>query len=281
MTTHRKIGFIGFVIAISHLAFAGETVVPLPGPTAPGSQAASPAAQTQPAACTYLGTPRTAAWLNAAYRNYGYQVAIAGDRYVNLGREIAEQQMSQGVPATPAKDVTMPRMPAGQVPIGTICESPSGAKILQVIGKSELLVLREGYEAPRSNRRPTDLAGMHNRIAAAAAAPPSTPELLFHVQGIDTKGLIDNAPFHARLLCTGTYNYTSTAGAVTTVLSYTRLLPVTLEQFADALNRGTQLTIYRVVTTGARAPAGNRSKELVPDSSTNGPTKRLVSLPVK
>jgi hypothetical protein len=83
-------------------------------------------------------------------------------------------------------------------------------------------------------------------------------ELLFHVKGM-TASLVDDVDFpNTQLVCVGTYRYGTTLGAAKTVPSYAVCMPITREQFAEALSGGFKLMNYRKVTT--KTPEGTNTK---------------------
>jgi hypothetical protein len=115
---------------------------------------------------------------------------------------------------------------------------------MQVIDKEQVLIRRPEFRAHMTGGGGGGLESMGRRLDEAAA---SLPELIFHVKGVDTKGLTDGARFNAKLVCIGTYHYKTVLGAGSTVPSYTVHTPLTKEQFAEALAGGLQLVSYRRV----------------------------------
>ena len=66
---------------------------------------------------------------------------------------------------------------------------------------------------------------------------------MFHLKGIQTKGLVDGMGLKPDMIviAAGTYRYTAVSGAVLTVPSYMVPVPLTKQEFADALAKGIKL----------------------------------------
>lgn len=195
------------------------------GLTEPGEQspetgvkvsAALPQTATAPSDNTYmyLGRPRPQSWFEKTYREYHDKIVNVNGKYLDIGNLVLR-----------ADDI---------VPeVAAYGKTPANCEVMQVLGESEVLIRRPAF-------RVIGGASLHSRIQAAAS---SLPELIFHVKGVDTKGLVDGAEFTAQLVCIGTYR----SGDGSTIPSYAVYTPLTKEQFADALAKGFRLVSYRFV----------------------------------
>ena len=116
------------------------------------------------------------------------------------------------------KDVLQRRMVSPDALRGEVYrETHRKCYVLQIIGSHEALIKGHKYSG----------SGLH----------------MFHVKGLDTKGLVDGADFGGKkLIYCGTYRYVTTNGATKTIRSYMVYTPLTREQFADALAKGFKLT---------------------------------------
>jgi len=98
-------------------------------------------------------------------------------------------------------------------------------EVVKVINKNELLISRIKYVSLTSPLYPRGSRFL-------TAKPPSRrvciESAIFHITGIETKGLISGKQWESNLLVVGTYKYTDTTGKTRNILS---LKPVTVPPF--------------------------------------------------
>ena len=120
--------------------------------------------------------------------------------------------------------------------LGTYSQTPSNCEVLRVLGRSSVLIIR-----PKRIERYYSRRTLRGRGIRGSERTLKTPELIFHVIGVDTEGLVDGAAFRARLLRIGTYQYSEASGSKKMVAAYAVPAPLAREDFAEALAGGLQL----------------------------------------
>jgi hypothetical protein len=199
-------------------------IVPQPGPLTARSDSSIrnvlSAANNTAETIIYLGKPRSKEWFDRVYAMFADKIVCVGKDYIDIGKSV----------------LTCPEL--GQ-------DSKVGdyggfnGKVLSIIKASEIIVRRPGY----STGAP---AGTIVRVENLQRAMGySVQELLFHVRGVQTKGMVDGIPYEANLVCVGTYKFDGT-----TVPSFVPRSSLSKEQFADALSKGFKLTNYKEVQDG-------------------------------
>ncbi len=173
---------------------------------------------------------RSQAWFDGKYREYADGIALSDGKYVDIR-----------VDRVNGRSLTSP--------VGKYCQITGGCEVLQVLGKTELLVRRRGTPSQTYARGHGFVPGMN--------------ELLFHVRTASTKGLVGGADFKAGLVRNGTYSYRSTQGARKTIESYVVYKPLSKQQFADALAKGFVLTKLRLVRVNLHKKKSNWAKGVV------------------
>lgn len=196
-----------------------------PPPVAPLQPASAPSDVAKGETYMYLGKPRPKVRFEALYRKYHDKIILVDGKYQDVGKALAGASEVLGV-----------------AEIGPVGTTPHGCKVMQVLGKDEALIVRPRKVKMYYSRRTLTGVGI-----PGTERTHETPKLLFHVKGVDRKGLVDGAEFKAKLVSIGTYRYTAVTGAASTVASYAVYTPLTKEQFADALAKGFQLVSYRAV----------------------------------
>lgn len=174
----------------------------------------------------YNGKPRSKEWLNQMYNNYADTIILLDGKFVDVGKAI--------VGAT-----EIPRVSG----IGTYGETPDGCKVLQVLKEDELIVVRPYSHVPSTYGK-----------YGFSSVGYTNEELIFHVTGIDTTGIVDDSSFSKKLISVGSYEYTNTYNAKRTIASYAIHEPLTTDQFIEALNGGFKLVEY--VRYPDRDPSG-------------------------
>ena len=187
--------------------------IALPPPTT--ASAATPPGTPRGETYMYLGRPRDKAWFERMYKAFADKIVRVDGKYLDVGKALVGGSEVPGV--------------AG---IGGAGATPIGSTVMDVIDKSQVLIRIYWPWGPQ---------GM------APIVSSHSPDYIFHVTGVTTKGMVDGAPFRADLVCIGTHHYTTVSGAGATVPSYTIRRWLTQEQFAEALAGNLQLVSYRRV----------------------------------
>lgn len=162
----------------------------------------------------YLGKSHPQVWFEQMYKEFADKIVFADGKYLDAGKS-ALSGWPEIDPTSPATSVWG--------------KTPYGCKVRQVLSPNDVLI-----ERPSEVREWPDPLGVQFY---------TVPALLFHVKGVDTKGLVDGTEFKARLVYTGTYSYSGR-----TIASYTIYGPLSKEQFADALAKGFKLVRYKKVS---------------------------------
>ena len=209
------------------LAAIKAQMSPSPASSQPSTaQAPSPTESPKTETIMYLGKPRPKLWVDYMYKQFADKIVIVNGKYIDVGKAMA------GASEVPAV-----------AEIGAAGETPGWCQVMQIIGKDEALIRRPAFHSQVTGTG----GGAGGYAAGIQAALLSKPELIFHVKGIGTKGLVDGAEFRAKLVCIGTYNYGNVAGGGSTIPSYAVHTPLTREQFTEAIAGSFQLVSYRAV----------------------------------
>jgi len=208
-------------------AMSGENAPPQP------ADANAPQAPKPSDGCTYKGKPRNEMWFEAMYARFSNKITCVDGKYLDVGLARLHGLQVQGKePPRPGTELRT---------------APADSKIFQVLGKEEALVRRAASQGRIiGGGGGGGLAAGWGSIAAAAL---SSPEVLFHVKGLDTARLVDGADFPEKidLLYVGTYTYRTPIDATNTLQSFRVYKPLTREQFAKALGSSFALVDYRLV----------------------------------
>jgi cell division protein FtsB len=195
--------------------------IALPQPTA--EPVATPPEAPKAETYMYLGKPCPKMWFEQMYRKFADKIVRVDGKYLDVGKAVAGYTDDQPYVGD----------------IGTAGVIPIGCTIMQVIDNDEVLILKPGW----------------------SREVLIVPDEIFHVTGVDTKGLVDGSPFQAKIVCIGTYHYVTVTGAGATITSCAVHTPLTKEQFAEALAGGLQLVSYRRVEV--QKPGGEREFKTV------------------
>lgn len=200
----------------------------------------------------YNGRRVTPRWIEMQFERFNDKIAVVDGEYRDIGREvIAGSAISDTPPEVgSARYAASPKVVA-------IHGRGARPRVLQVIDEGEVIVTRQ---------------------AAAPHYPgvPGQTQATFHVKGINTSSLVDDAVLdELMLIYIGTFRYTAITGATRTIQSYRVYEPLTPEQFRDALDRGFQLIEYREVTRRVRS---NHPETLAPITRE---VKEIKAFPVR
>jgi hypothetical protein len=213
-------------------AMSGEAAPPQTGGTSPAQPAAQ--APKPPEGYAYKGQPRTKIWFDQMYAKFSDKIACVDGKYIDVGLARLQGLKVQG--KEPPKPGTELRT------------APVHSKILQVLGKEKVLVRRDEFRARMTSITggPSSMPSFSRELQEAAA---SLPEVLFHVKGLDTSQIVNDAAFPEKtdLIYAGTHMYRTPSGATNTVQSFAVYKPLTPEQFVDALSSGFVLVEHRLV----------------------------------
>jgi hypothetical protein len=196
--------------------------IALPQPTT--APAVTPPEASKAEIFMYRGKPRSKAWFDDAYRRFADQIVRVDGKYLDVGKALVG-----------GTEVSVDL-------VGMNCMASARSvecHVLQVIGKDEVIV-SQGFADGRDS---------------------IVPNSVFHVQGVDTKNLVDGGKFEAGLVLIGPYHYGAVTGGGAAIPSYAVLTPLTKEQFAEALAGGLQLVFYRRVEE--KKPGGGREFKVV------------------
>jgi hypothetical protein len=251
------VSFLGLATSEPYCALKGEEAPPATAKT--GEQAAP--------TYTYKGKPRNADWMKTMYAKFKDKIAVVDGKLIDVGRALLDLQPVEPQPPSPGTELRL---------------MPGGSKVLQVLGVDSILVRVEEIRA----RRIVSPDGKSTQFEMPQ------PEILFHVAGVDTTGLVDGTrltprdgtTLWPRLVFAGTFRYTATDGSAKTIQSYRPYAAPTFEQFAPALASGFELVEYSMVPAKpARKPASRPSGGRQggdPSKQGEEPQGRIVAKPV-
>jgi len=161
------------------------------------------------------------AWFNRMYPRFCDNIVFVNGKYV-MKKALKIGTLSE----TPAEK-------------GEIIYAPGGCTVLQVLGHNEALIRRMGYT---ERWRPTQFKEYDPKYIIPGGLPgDDRPAITFHLTGYENRLIDGQRPsFKGYFVCAGTYQYTDTLGAKSSVQSFKPLntKPLTKEQFAEAVNSG-------------------------------------------
>ncbi len=196
----------------------------------------------------YLEKARSKEWMEAMYQRFACQIVHVRGNYIDVGRPLAVgavKTQTHEMYEWPSETLVSV-FPGADRDIGPAGQTPGGWRVMQVVNDREVLIYLRGF----SGR--------------------------CHVYGVDTKKLVDDAEFKATLVSIGTHSYETVTGARATVPSYTLYGPLTREQFAEALGRGTRLVSYQArIALGESQDQENRRRN-PPKPSLIGPKGEVL-----
>ena len=173
-----------------------------------------------PAKIKYLGRERTTAWVAAMWKKHGPDIAIHDGKYYDIGRSKLVYSKQPG-------ELYIHKEPPAE---GETRAIPYGCKVLKVVKAGEIIAVQPAFHARSSGTSQWD---------AMQAAALSRPEIVFHVVGLDTSRLADDADLKECLvLCIGTYSQSDGEGGKSTIQNYVVPRQVTQDEFVKGLADG-------------------------------------------
>jgi hypothetical protein len=257
MTCALIVALLGLATSEPYCALEAEESPPA---TAKAGEQAAPT-------YTYKGKPRNEAWMKTMYSKFRDKIAVVDGKFIDVGRALLDLQSVEPQPPSPGTELRL---------------MPGGSKVLQVLGADSILVRKEEIRA----RRIVSPDGKTTNFVLPE------PEILFHLAGVDTTGLVDGMSLTPsdgtsrwrRLVFAGTFRYAATDGSAKTIQSYRPYATPTLGQFAAALASGFELTEYSMAPAKpaqkpASRPSGGRQGGDPPKQGEDA-QRRIVAKPV-
>jgi hypothetical protein len=198
----------------------------------------------------YKGHQVSAAWIDQQYAYFQEKIAYVDGKYYDIGKSRLRAGVDY-VREIPPK-VGEARLSAPEPTSADPRRIPTGATVLQVIGKDAAIITNRG--------------------------------LTFHVRGINPEKQIDGTPFQEILLIyVGTYKYINAMGTRSTIQSFVVYQPLTREQFVEALAGGLDLVRYKQVTKKVAKIQGGSAGDgfsIVPGQRVMVDETKIVEQPV-
>jgi hypothetical protein len=176
----------------------------------------------------YLGKPRTQKWFNLMYERFHTKIICAGDKYVSIDKK----NIIKGISNTPQ-------------PQGTVIDVDSDDyRVIQVLNSNEAIMAREVIRYIQTKSYGTFSPYSSGQISGAGGVRRLPDELgdYFLLKNYEGE-LVDEQQYkhHGCFISDGLYSYTNSLNEPTTIQSFIQCLPVTKEQFTDALRNGLEL----------------------------------------